>query len=416
MPREMTPAMDLQAHYGSVDVNRMFADTVLRCPHSDLAEVRGILVLPADEVQRYLADDRLTSTRRADPRLCSLPSEDRAVYTRLRAFLDKWPVFSDGVYHDRVRRGVVRGLSGALTPSVISAWERTAVNRLQRLDGSEFDWITEFAHPTALAVLETVVNEDVDQLHRWGRVVLHNLATPELDTARARSALEAIASLRDWLAARIDRPESPFVAELSRLWRDPDLGPDPATAVLAQVVTGAYDPTVAAVGVIGELLDAETIAAIPPVSLREEVFRFTTPFRFTSRFITRPMIVGGRRLDPGDRVLLGLTSANFDRGRYPDALRWRDRRGGCPSFSFGGGRHHCPGAGLARHAIGAVLRAMAVTGASFRVRAVEKEPELPILRYRHLAGRLTTRPLGHPTDTPAGHSSSRPEPVAPVPS
>jgi cytochrome P450 len=74
------------------------------------------------------------------------------------------------------------------------------------------------------------------------------------------------------------------------------------------------------------------------------------------------MRLGGKVIDPGTMVILGLGSANRDPARWGDSADRLDlrREGASEHLSFGGGHHHCLGAALARleaqEAIGRMVR------------------------------------------------------------
>jgi cytochrome P450 len=65
----------------------------------------------------------------------------------------------------------------------------------------------------------------------------------------------------------------------------------------------------------------------------EEVLRHDPPVQNTRRFVAQAGTVAGREMREGDAVLVVLAAANRD----PAA----------PLFSFGAGRHACPGQSLA---------------------------------------------------------------------
>jgi cytochrome P450 len=83
----------------------------------------------------------------------------------------------------------------------------------------------------------------------------------------------------------------------------------------------------------------------------EESLRRDSPSMFISRVCRAPAEVGGTSLDGGDKVLLGLASANRDATVYedPDAFRL-DRDGQPAHLAFGWGSHTCIGAHIVRHA------------------------------------------------------------------
>ncbi|WP_275286799.1 cytochrome P450 [Halomonas elongata] len=94
-------------------------------------------------------------------------------------------------------------------------------------------------------------------------------------------------------------------------------------------------------------------------ALVEEVERHDPPVHSTKRYVEAPCRLGGTRLAPGDTVLILTASANRDTSLAPDADHFRLDRRERVSFSFGAGRHHCPGRrlalGIATHVITGLL-------------------------------------------------------------
>ncbi|WP_095079121.1 cytochrome P450 [Pseudomonas sp. Irchel s3h17] len=94
--------------------------------------------------------------------------------------------------------------------------------------------------------------------------------------------------------------------------------------------------------------------------LLAEVQRFDPPVQNTRRFVAAPCQIEGVSLNPGDTILVLLASANRDPqlNDQPDTLILErpQRR----SFTFGAGRHQCPGQPLAMHiassTVGELLR------------------------------------------------------------
>ncbi|WP_448723857.1 cytochrome P450 [Pseudomonas farris] len=87
-----------------------------------------------------------------------------------------------------------------------------------------------------------------------------------------------------------------------------------------------------------------------------EVQRFDPSVQNTRRFVAAPCEIDGVNLNPGDVILVLLASANRDPqlNDNPDAflLDRPNRR----SFTFGAGRHQCPGQVLAMSIASATLR------------------------------------------------------------
>ena len=85
-----------------------------------------------------------------------------------------------------------------------------------------------------------------------------------------------------------------------------------------------------------------------PVAV-EESLRLCPPLLYLMRKCTKEAEVAGTPVYAGERVLVGIASANRDEDTYESGDEFRlDRRDPPPSLSFGHGIHMCVGSGLAR--------------------------------------------------------------------
>ncbi len=80
----------------------------------------------------------------------------------------------------------------------------------------------------------------------------------------------------------------------------------------------------------------------------EEMVRWTSPSPSKRRTATRPAILGGHHIDPGQKVLVWEGSANRDAAVFADPDRFDVTRKPNPHLGFGQGVHYCLGANLAR--------------------------------------------------------------------
>jgi cholest-4-en-3-one 26-monooxygenase len=82
----------------------------------------------------------------------------------------------------------------------------------------------------------------------------------------------------------------------------------------------------------------------------EEVVRWATPVLHFRRTATRDTVLGGTRIQAGDRVVVWYASSNFDETVFDDPLRFDITRAVRPKhLAFGAqGPHQCLGASLAR--------------------------------------------------------------------
>ncbi len=88
--------------------------------------------------------------------------------------------------------------------------------------------------------------------------------------------------------------------------------------------------------------------ALRPIAI-EESLRFDSPVQFLARTCTKQIELEDVSITPGDRVLFGIASANFDEKVFDEPERFRlDRERPREHAGFGFGPHLCPGAYLAR--------------------------------------------------------------------
>lgn len=381
--------LDLFGDFSENDPTAALSKAVERCPYQWVPETRGLYAFRAEDVKRILTDKDFWSMRSLDLRAAALPEADREKRAQLKSFFNQWPVFSDGDYHKRVRSVAVRLLRHVVTPELIGRCGRIADRGITEAGSDLFDWVENIAQPLAREAIVALVGEaDTDYLVDLGSVILNELATPCIEIDRVDAALEAISEMRGWLCTALVDPPAEFIAGLAELWDDAEFGPDSATALLTQVVTGAYDPTVTMLCAVGELVDEGAFRGATRQTIREEVARLSTPFRFASRYARRPVTVGPHRLGTGERIVLCLGTANLDPDLYPSPQEIRKRSNRPRSFSFGAGGHYCPGVTLAQAIVDVLLVTLAENGVHFSVERSDREPELSMLRYRRLEGRL----------------------------
>jgi cytochrome P450 family 142 subfamily A polypeptide 1 len=91
---------------------------------------------------------------------------------------------------------------------------------------------------------------------------------------------------------------------------------------------------------------AEDPARIPAAV--EEMLRWVTPIQNMNRTATADVVLRGRTIRAGDKVLLLYPSANRDERVFAEPFRFDVRRDPNPHLAFGIGAHFCLGASLAR--------------------------------------------------------------------
>jgi cytochrome P450 len=102
----------------------------------------------------------------------------------------------------------------------------------------------------------------------------------------------------------------------------------------------------------------------------EETLRYDTSTQMLLRVTRQPVTVQGVDIDEGQRVLLLIGSANRDEAVFENPERYDLDRDTQPLISFGGGRHFCMGAMLAR-----LEARVALTELMSRVGSYEVDPD-----------------------------------------
>ncbi|AZF05481.1 cytochrome P450 [Pseudomonas sp. R5-89-07] len=133
-------------------------------------------------------------------------------------------------------------------------------------------------------------------------------------------------------------------------WRDQE-------ALIANLIGLLSQTCEATAGLIGNTLVAlnrnpdllEQLESTPMLvaDLVEEVARYDAPVQNTRRFVAKRCTIEGSVLEAGDTVLVLLASANRDSCANPDPDSFLLKRIERRTFSFGTGRHECPGQQLA---------------------------------------------------------------------
>ncbi|MCK9931988.1 cytochrome P450 [Frankia sp. Mgl5] len=351
---------------------------------------KSLFVYSASRVADLLRDDRLWNRRPEYPPFELMQSGEEDAARKFYEFTLLWPAFSDGAYHERIRPALVEGLAGAVNPRAKQLFAQAAESLIRAGTGRRIDWVGEVVWPYSVRVLSIVFGIDANEaesIARLGAVVLDAIGSPSVDGHRFLSALSAAEELERWLGRSADAPSSRLLAALAHIHEDPELGPAVATALLTQVVTGSIEPLVSGLCVLAERVGNDDLGQLAIAPLREEVFRLATPFRYAARYARCPLEIDGHPVASGDRVVLHLATANMDPSAVPDPTAMRDR-GRFPHLAFGLGSHYCPGAGIARAAVDAVLATMKAQAVVFHLDSLERAPGESILRYKVLTGAL----------------------------
>lgn len=325
--------------------------------HED-AQLRRFVYTRHDDVYEILRDrDFWSDPRKANP----------GTFTRefLGANEDEEPsmLLMDEPGHRRLRSLV----SGSFTPAAVERWRpriRAVVTRiLDGIRGEEFDLIAEFAGPVPTVVIAEMLGIDPARhgdFKTWSdqsvTVGFNPFATPEERAVaeQARAALEAF--FRDEIAARRAHPGDDLISDMLRAESDGERLTEREMVRQCNLLLVAGNVTTTDLignGVKALLDHPEQLAKLRahPELIRnavEEMLRFDSPVVNSGRIANRDIDIGGCPVHRGESLSTSLAAANRDPAVYPDPDRFDIERADTHHQSFGGGRHLCLGAHLAR--------------------------------------------------------------------
>ena len=172
------------------------------------------------------------------------------------------------------------------------------------------------------------------------------------------ASIQMIEGLAQAFQTRLARGKVPSGLLAQLQVPDPELGALSPLEVIANavlLVTAAIDTTAGLIGNLSQCLLARPVMQKRLLSepkliakLVEETLRFEPPALSCSRQAGETFELAGVSIPAGSQILLGLAAANRDPARYPNPDDFDPDRDYQGLVSFGGGRHFCLGAALAR--------------------------------------------------------------------
>jgi len=313
-----------------------------------------------DDVKAVLHDKEFFT----DPRKANPGSFTREVIGGQLGFGEKPDMLlMDEPDHRRLRRLV----SGPFKPSEVERWRedirRIVEDALDAITEVEFDLIARFAAPVPTVVIARMLGVDpalYEQFHAWSDQVVQvgfNPFPTEQQRRAAAAAQQALDQLfRNEIARRSDSPGDDLLSDMIRA----ELEGDKLTheEMIAQCRLLLIAGNVTTTDLIGNgtraLLDfpeqMEKLRADPSLigNAVEEMLRYDSPVTNSGRTPNRDIVLSGCPVPKGESLSPSLAAANRDPAVYPDPDRFDIERADTHHQSFGGGRHLCLGAHLAR--------------------------------------------------------------------
>jgi cytochrome P450 len=271
----------------------------------------------------------------------------------------------DGPLHTRRRKLLMT----ALHPHLIAAAEpfvRDLSGRLLQpiIERGGGDLVSEFTQPLPGMVIAHVLGlppEDYPQFKAWGEEIVEG-TYPTLNRNERGEGLhgahpEFSAYIDGIVADRRKTPREDLFTRMALPDADGDALTDTEIRVMVMfLVVAGHETTTHLIGNLLEHLISHPskyarLVADPSLITRavEESLRRDPPVVMQPATCVNAFTRRGVTIDPGERAVVSVTSANRDPEIYADPDGFSiDRSEPAPHNSFGGGPHFCPGAPLAR--------------------------------------------------------------------
>jgi len=332
-----------------------------RAPVLEDRELGRVVITGHDDVKRLLHDrDFYTDPRKANPGTFS-----REILAGSPAFAGDEPsmLMMDEPDHRRLRSLV----SGPFKPHAIERWRphiRDIVKTvLDRIEEDEFDLIDRFAGPVPTVVIAEMLGVDPElheQFKRWSDLLVQVGFNPFPTPEQTRAGGAAIQALEEYLLAEIrrrsDNPGDDLLGDMIRAEEAGDKLSSREIVIQCRLLLVAGNVTTTDLignGVKALLNHPEQLAKLRARSelignAVEEMLRYDSPVTNTGRIPDRDITIGGCPVGKGMSLSPSLAAANRDPAVYPDPDVFDIERADTHHQSFGGGRHLCLGAHLAR--------------------------------------------------------------------
>ena len=320
--------------------------------------------------------------------------------------------------HARLRRLVQPGFTPKVVATYESAFRTLAGQVLDRvLPLGEFDFVTEIARELPIRLLCRLLGvpeTDAQRLVAWGDQMISN-ADPEytpvvidkMDTEeyrllpfRSPAALEVFRYAEEMALERRSNPADDIVTVL--LTAEPD--GQPLTDLefknfftLMMVAGNETTRHTISHGLIYLLEHRDQLEQLrdDPAGLSapatEEILRTSSVTMHFRRTATEDVVLRGRTIRSGDRVVMWYPSANHDEEVFDSPFTFDIRRQPNDHLTFGTGRHVCLGASLARLEVRVVFEELLKRVASIEITGPPDRLRSNFINgIKHLPVRVTT--------------------------
>jgi len=315
-----------------------------------------------DDVRQILRDkDMSADPRKANP--ASYVARIAALTGTAQSSSAPSMLFMDDPDHRRVRGLVNKAFTLKAVEALRPRVREIATALLAQIEDTEFDLMTSFAGVLPVIVIAEMLGidpADRTSFRRWSEVSVAAFFNPFRTAQQTEAAMQAQQELNDYFRRMIElrrtAPRADLISDMVHAEEAGDHMTDEeiVTQCNLLLIAGNVTTTDLIGNGVKALLDhpqeLAKLRARPELinNAIEEILRYDSPVTNSGRNVQREMSLRGCPMHLGDSITVSLAAANHDPEVNPDPQRFDIERANIQHQSFGGGKHTCLGAPLAR--------------------------------------------------------------------
>jgi cytochrome P450 len=272
-------------------------------------------------------------------------------------------LFMDDPDHRRVRGLVNKAFTLKAVEALRPRVREIATGLLAKIDADEFDLMTAFAGVLPVIVIAEMLGidpADRGSFRRWSEVSVAAFFNPFRTPQQSEAALQAQQELNAYFQKMIElrraTPRDDLISDMVHAEESGDHMTDEeiVTQCNLLLIAGNVTTTDLIGNGVKALLDhpqeLAKLRARPELinNAIEEMLRYDSPVTNSGRNVQRELTLRGCPMHLGDSITVSLAAANHDPDANPNPERFDIERADIQHQSFGGGKHTCLGAPLAR--------------------------------------------------------------------
>ncbi|MEM7018367.1 MAG: cytochrome P450 [Pseudomonadota bacterium] len=334
-------------------------------------EFKRIFLTSHDDVHQCLHDKSMWS----DPRKAKPGTFASAQVNPENPEEEPSMLLADDPLHRRLRGLINKAFTIKAVEAMRPQVRTLADSLLAEIDTEEFDLIQSFAAPLPTIVIAKMLGidtEDYSKFKRWSDLSISASFRAPYSEEEIQISRQASKDLDNFFYQEVEakrtQPTDGLISAMIQVDEGGERFTDQEIVRLLNLLLVAGNVTTTDLignGVRALLEHPEQLVKLRanPDLLKnaiEEMLRYDSPVMLTGRIAPRDMEISGCPVHQGESLTTSLAGANHDPTIYENPHKFDIERQDIHHHSFGGGRHFCLGAPLARveaqEAISALLR------------------------------------------------------------